>query len=178
MAIMEDLAGFRAAYGPWLDRQRPLLEEKRWKEAFVGYPFVQNQASPFTPLAKPLSQCRVGLISTAGLYVREEQEPFDAMNIEGDPSFRAVPVNAARDRLAIAHDHFNHSAAIADLNSVFPLDRLNELAGESLLGGLAPLAASISGYCTRADRIAEETAPAVVEFFRRQQVDTVLHIPV
>ena len=178
MAIMEDRAGFKAAYEPWLERQRPLLNEKKWKEAFVGYPFVQNQETPFAPMTKPLPRCRLGLFTTAGLYIQGEQEAFDAANIEGDATFRELPLDTPRERLAIAHTHFDHSVAGTDLNSVFPVDRLREMTAEGLLGELTPRAVSISGYCTRADVIAERTAPAVVEAFRRQAVDTVLFVPV
>jgi len=51
---------------------------------------------PFTPLAKPLSECTVALVSTAGV-ARNDDRPFDQECERrnpwwGDPSFRAIPL--------------------------------------------------------------------------------------
>jgi D-proline reductase (dithiol) PrdB len=173
-----DIEAFRGAYPAWLEGARPALQEKRWKDAFVGYPYVRNGSIPWTPLGKPLRECRLGLFTTAGLYLEGAQQPFDAFNIEGDWSHRIIPLQAAPEQFGIAHDHYDHSAAKSDLNAVFPADRLRELVAEGFLGSVTPSAFSISGYCTRADQIAEVTAPAAVDFFKGAGADVVLLVPV
>ena len=177
MRIM-DVAAFQRLYGPWLESAKPPMLEGRWKEAFKEYPLVHNDDVPWAPLAKPLDQCKLGLFTTAGLYIEGEQESFDSSNIEGDWSTRILPVDVDPQRLRIAHDHFDHTVAEADHNSVFPVDRLRELVGEGILGAIHGETVSISGYNPRADRIAEETAPAVVRVFQEAGVDAVLFVPV
>ena len=75
--------------------------------------------TPWTPLAKPVSECKVALVTTGGVHLRT-QAPFDMENPDGDPTFREIPGAAARDVLTITHDYYDHRGADADLNVVFP----------------------------------------------------------
>jgi D-proline reductase (dithiol) PrdB len=177
MQIM-DIEAFRARYPAWLEATRPLLEAKNWKDSFKTYPFVVNEDCPWTPLARPLAQCRVAMLTTAGLYVPGDQPPFRAEDCEGDWTFRELPVDAAPERLAIAHDHFDHTRAEEDRNCVYPLDRLRELADEGFIGALAATHYAISGYCTRPDRVVEHSAPQIAAHALQTGVDVLLHIPV
>lgn len=177
MQIM-DVAAFQARYPDWLESQRPLLEQANWRDAYKTYPFVLNEGSPWAPLGKPLAECRVAVLSTAGLYVPGEQPPFRAEDIEGDWTFRELPADVPPERMEIAHTHYDHARADADRNCVYPLARLRELVAEGVIGALAPVHYSISGYCARADLLAENTAPQVVQRARMDGVDAVLHVPV
>lgn len=79
-----DMAAFKARYPQWLDENRPLLEAAKWKEAFKNFPFAVNASAPWTPMEKPVAQTRLAVLTTAGLYLKGDQAPFDAANIEGD----------------------------------------------------------------------------------------------
>ena len=173
-----DLEGFRERYPDWLEANRPHLEAANWKEAFKTYPFAVNSSAPWTPLRKPLSECTLAVLSTAGLYLKNGQTPFDAANIEGDWTFRELPADASPADLGIAHDHYPHEAAEKDLNAVYPLDRLRELAAEGRIGAVAGKHYSISGYCTRSDLVVEKAAPELVAALGAAGVDVVLHLPV
>ena len=178
MQIM-DVARFQSAYPAWLDAARPLLEAKDWGAAFkAGYPFPTNEESPWAPLAKPLAQCRVAILTTAGLYVAGEQPPFRAADIEGDWTLRELRDDQPLDKLAIAHDHYDHARALEDLACVYPHARLQELAAQGLIGGLAPTHFSISGYCTRPDQVVEHALPQVVQRLKIERTDVLLHVPV
>jgi D-proline reductase (dithiol) PrdB len=173
-----DVERFRAAYPAWLAAMRPLLEARNWKDAFKTYPYAVNTESPWTPLGKPVAQCRIAVLTTAGLYLAGAQPPFRATDIEGDWTVRELPGDVTVERIAIAHDHYDPARARADLNCVFPIDRLREMVDDGLIGELADVHYSISGYCTRADQVAEHTAPQVVARARQDRVDALLHIPV
>jgi D-proline reductase (dithiol) PrdB len=178
MEIM-DVGTFTAKYADWLGRVKPLLEQANWKDAFAaGFPTPVNPDAPWATLRKPLSQSKLALLSTAGLYLPGEQQPFDATNIEGDWTFRELPQDVDTSRLEIAHTHYNHASAKQDINAVFPLQRLKEMAADGVIGSLAPSAFVTSGYCTRLDKIVTETAPRIVERLKQERVDAVLHIPV
>ncbi|RMD94227.1 MAG: hypothetical protein D6813_02590, partial [Calditrichaeota bacterium] len=45
---------------------------------------------PWTPLKKPLDQCKLALVSTAG-FVLPDQKPFDNTIKGGDWSYRIIP---------------------------------------------------------------------------------------
>ena len=173
-----DLEAFRERYPDWLEANRPHLEAANWKEAFKTYPFPVNHSAPWTPLEKPLSECTLAVLSTAGLYLKDGQPPFDALNIEGDCTFRELPADAAVSDLAIAHTHYPHEAAETDLNAVYPLERLRELVAEDRIGALAGKHYSISGYCTRSDLLVEKSIPGLLAALAAAEVDVVLHVPV
>jgi D-proline reductase (dithiol) PrdB len=53
---------------------------------------------PFTPLAKPLSECTIALLSTAGI-ARKGDQPFNQERERrdpwwGDPTFRVIRLGA------------------------------------------------------------------------------------
>lgn len=173
-----DFEAFRARYPGWLEATRPLLEAKNWKESFKTYPFVVNEDCPWTPLEKPLAECRLAMLSTAGLYLPGEQPPFRAEDYEGDWTFRELPTDVAPEQFAIAHDHYDHAWAEQDRNCVYPLQRLRELQAEGFIGEIAATHYSISGYCTRADLVAEHTALEIAKHAAQSGVDVLLHIPV
>lgn len=142
------------------------------------YDAVVNHFSPWAPLRKPLRSSRLALISSAGLYLRDRQEPFDAGNPLGDPTFREIPGDTVLTSLAIAHDHYDHSLGDEDPNVVFPLDRLRTLVAAGEIGELAPVHYSFMGYCTRQLPLAADYGPEVGMRLRKAEVDAALVVAV
>jgi D-proline reductase (dithiol) PrdB len=173
-----DLSEFRERYDPWLEEVRPFLEKADWKTAFRTYPYLTYDEAPWSPFGGELGRSKLALLGTAGVYLAGEQPPFRAADIEGDWTFREIPGEVALGRLAIAHDHYDHTSARLDLNAVYPLERLRELVQDGTIGTLAERHYSVSGYCTRPDLIVEQTAPAIVASLKKERVDAVLHVPV
>lgn len=131
-------------YGRWIDGARPLLEAGRWREAFsVGYPHLLNETAPFVPLRTPLSRCTVVPVTSGGLFLRAAKDPFDEPNIEGDYSYRKLPTTLMQGAVSVSHGHYDPASALADLNCVFPGDRLRELAVGGTIAGVAPTLATI-----------------------------------
>ena len=81
----------------------------------------------WTPLENSLSECRVALISTAGIVLKTD-EPFDQQGERdnpwwGDPDWRALPKKVTEADVRICHMHIDASPAKQDLDVVFPLRR-------------------------------------------------------
>jgi D-proline reductase (dithiol) PrdB len=169
---------FRERYAAWLPEALPLLERHEYARAFSSYPWPAVGESPWAPLRKPLAECRVALVTTAGLYRPGVDAPFAGPAPEGDWTYRAIPVPEGTPVLAIAHEHFPHEPALSDLDTVLPLERLRELVREGIVGAVAPVVWSLMGYCTRAADLAEETAPAIAQGLRDQDADLALVVPV
>ncbi len=165
-------------YREWIARARPLLEAAQWKDAFTGYPYVVNDAAPFTPLRRPLAACTVVPVTSGGLYLPAGQEPFDAPNPEGDRSYRTLPTRLAPADLAVAHGHYDPADALADYNSVYPVDRLRELADDGVIAGLSPTGYSFMGYLTDAGTFAATAARAIAEQIAASRADAALLVPV
>jgi len=133
---------------------------------------------PWTPLLKPLSACTVALVTTAGVHLKDEA-PFDMSDQDGDPTYRAIPQNTPRGRLCITHDYYDHHDADKDVNIVLPLNRLQELADEGIIGGVAPFHYSFMGHIDgrHVPRLLAETAPDVARRLRHECVDVVILTP-
>jgi D-proline reductase (dithiol) PrdB len=88
---------------------------------------------PWRPLARPLRESTVTLVSSAGLALKTDR-PFDQEGERrnpwwGDPGYRVLPRTAAEDDVRLYHLHVNSSLAQEDLDTFFPLRRLLELEG-------------------------------------------------
>lgn len=77
---------------------------------------------------------------------RKEDAPFNMEDNQGDPTYRIIPRDVSYEALCITHDYYDHRDADKDLNIVFPLDRLQELAREHLIGEVAPFHYSFMGH--------------------------------
>ena len=136
---------------------------------------------PFAPLAKPLRECTVALISTAGI-ARHDDRPFDQDGERrnpwwGDPSFRTIPLGTTEKDVRLYHLHIDTRPGEADLDVVLPIRRLAELAVEGVVGGPAPTHYSIMGYILEPSVLLEQTVPAIAERLRAENVDAVALAP-
>ncbi len=133
----------------------------------------------WTPLAKPLSECRVALITSSGL-IRKTDTPFDLSNPAGDPSYRVIP--SASDpselTLSIVSTNWDRSGFMADVNVVFPMERLRELAARRVIGSLAEEFYAFMGSIFQIDPVIENSAPEVGRRLRDARVDIALLVPV
>jgi D-proline reductase (dithiol) PrdB len=152
----------------------PIAYIARTRERYAQYPpfrWVVNDDAPWTPLPRPLAECRVALISSGGFYTAD-QPPFD----DNDGSYRLIPRATESRDLRIYHHGYRDADPDRDPNCVFPLERLRELAAESVIGELAESAISfVTLYSARRDL--ERAAPIVAEL-RRMAVDAAFLVPV
>lgn len=145
-----------------------------------------DEEIPWAPLAKPLAKCRLSLITTAGLYRTDLQPPFDLEREQaeptwGDPSFRIIPTDSPPELIGVSHLHINPQPILRDLNVVFPLQRLQELLAEGVIGSLAAQAFSLMGYQgfpPNPGAWLEHSVPQIVAALRAEGVDSILLTPV
>jgi D-proline reductase (dithiol) PrdB len=114
-------------------------------ERYPGSMITKADFVPLAPLRKPLAGCRLTFISTAGVQPRGTL-PFDVVHPVGDFTFRRVPADARPADLEIHQLKYPTAGAVRDLNVIFPIERLQELAREGLVGDLATHFFSFIGY--------------------------------
>jgi D-proline reductase (dithiol) PrdB len=136
---------------------------------------------PFTPLTKPLSECTVALMSTAGI-ARNDDRPFDREGERrnpwwGDPSFRVIPLETTESDVRLYHMHIDPRFGQADLDVVLPMHRLTELAHDGFVRQPAARHYSMMGYILEPDALVKETAPAIAERMRADGVDAAALVP-
>ncbi len=165
-------------YDGWLLRRRALLDAKQWGEAMQDVPRLTGLEPGIPrPLSRLLAEATVALITSAGIS-QTDQPPMDGANIEGDYTIRLLDVDRPTGELRVWHTHFDTGPAQQDINVVYPIDRLKELAAEGIVGRVASPAVSFMGYFTNVFRIRDEVAPAVVAAARGSGADAAVLVPV
>jgi D-proline reductase (dithiol) PrdB len=133
---------------------------------------------PWTAAEKPLSKAVLALVTTGGVHLRT-QLPFDMSDPNGDPTYREIPTATPREQLVITHDYYDHRDAERDLELVFPVQSLRELAERSALGGLHPIAYGLMGHIDgpHLATLQERTAPEIARKLAAAGVDYALLVP-
>lgn len=137
---------------------------------------------PWTPLHRPLEECRVALISSAGLS-RTGDAPFDREGERrnpwwGDPTHRVLPREVRGSEVRIGHMHIDPRPASEDLDCLMPLRRLDDLVAEGAVGSSAPRHYSVMGYILEPTVLVECTAPRIAKSLVEDGVDLALLVPV
>ncbi len=143
-----------------------------WKR----YPRPKNSVAPAGP-GVDLSTSRLMLISSAGVYLPDHQQPFEAANPLGDYSIRLIPSSTPLDALAIAHDHYDHTAVNQDPQVLVPLRHLEDLVAEGVIGELAPSMVSFMGYQPDVSQVIDETIAATLRVAQAEGVRAALLVP-
>lgn len=137
---------------------------------------VCRSPSRINPMLQPLTEARIALVATAGAHLPTDQA-FDVSNPAGDPSFRIIPAGAPSDTVRLSHRGYNTRKVQRDINCVFPLERLRELAQEGIIGDVSPRHFSFMGYIPVTAPLIEKTAPAVADMLEKDHVDLALLVP-
>ena len=116
-------------------------------EAFPEQPDSYVRAKPHVPLA----EAKVALLTTAGIYLKDSQPPFDLARerrepLWGDPTYRVIPSNVRQDQIGVSHLHVNGDDIRADINIALPIPLFHQLAAEAEFGSLAKDHYSLMGY--------------------------------
>lgn len=144
-----------------------------------------SETIPWTPLNKPVRESRFGLVTSAGLYNRAKDEPFDLQRelqqpAWGDPSARAISRTVSMGDIGVSHLHLNNQPILEDPNIVLPLDRFKQLEKSGEIGGLADTHFSLMGYQgfpPDTSTWRSSTGPWITERFKHEAVDCVLLTP-
>ncbi len=146
---------------------------------------------PFTPLAQPVSESRLALITSSGHFVEgEDPEPFGVKRMTQEeaaarindflrtaPELSFIPFDIPREKLRVRHGGYDIRGSQADHNVTLPINRLLELKDEGIIGELAPTAYSFVGAAAQTPLL-KEVGPRWVDMLRQQQVDAALLVPV
>lgn len=146
------------------------------KQGFPPYRWAENPDCPhWMPLRKSLEKCRVALLSTGGIYIRDKQPPFNPDR--DDLAFREIPKDVDSKTLAISHNNYDHTDAEKDINCIFPIERLSELDKQNYIGEFAPTTYTIMGRIFRRTALQQELTPQILQKLKDTKVDVFLLVP-
>ena len=124
----------------------------------------------WTPVTKELDQMVVALVTAAGVH--EKQDPrFD---LAGDFSFREVKDTTPSSNLMVSHGGYDNGDVNKDINCMFPIDRLHELAADGFIKAVAPVHVGFMGGGGNQEKFKNETGPEIAKLLKDEGVDAVL----
>lgn len=133
--------------------------------------FVPITPTPvWAPVKKKLKDMTVAIVTAAGVHLKSDK-PF---NLAGDTSYRAVPSTATDDELMVSHGGYDNTDVNRDINCMFPIDRLRELAEEGFIKDIAPNMYTCMGGGGDVKFFTEETGPEIAQKLLDEHVDAVV----
>lgn len=130
-----------------------------------------------TPWTRPveLGRARVAIVTTAGLRA-DGQDRWNP----GDLTFTVLPGHSHNVSMVHASTNYDRAGFNADINVVYPIDRLRELAEQGVIGSVAPRNISFMGATggQTMTTLLLDTGPAAARLLRDDGVDVAILTPV
>lgn len=139
---------------------------------------VDKECPPFETrpwvTGPPLAQRRVAIVTTAGLHRRDDRN-FALRDL----GYRVIPGDIDTADLVMTQSSVNYDRTgfQQDVNVVFPIDRLRELAAAGEVGAVANFHYSLNGAGWMPHEI-EPTARELAGLLKEDKVNAVLLVPV
>lgn len=167
------------------DDDAPIGYMKRTRDyyAAIGYTtpyrWAHYSSAPFQPLAKPLNQSRVTIITTAAPFDPAKGDQGPGAKYNGGAKFYSVydGDTSAQHDLRISHIAYDRTHTSAtDGNSWFPLAQLKRLAAEDRIGEVAPR--FFGAPTNRSHRVTIDTdAPEILRRCQADGIDAAVLVP-
>ena len=163
------------------------VDSYRWLPGMLAayyrnLPLEREEPIPWTPVRRPLSECRFALVTSGGIHVKGREPPFDTEREEreplwGDPSFRTIRRDVQQDQIGACHLHINNRDILADVNIVLPVQRFLELEASGEIGSLAPTHYSFMGFQLNTTEWRDRYGPEAALRAHEEGVDAAVLLP-
>ena len=142
------------------------------RSAILALEVPPSATHPFVA-PRPLAKHRVAMVTSAAL-IRRGDAPFPA----GSGEFRTLPSGLPAGELLMSHVSINYDRIgwQHDLNTIYPIDRLRELAAEGVIAGVADTHYSVMGSTD--PRAMADSAAAMAAAMHAEGVTAVVLSPV
>ncbi len=155
----------------YIDRTREFYAAQGYDKA---YRWAHFDEVPFARLAKPLSECRVALVTTASVH--RDQSPQDGV-LRGAKQVWSGPTDGPPKRLYTDEVAWDKEATHTDdVDSFLPIHPLEALVAGGRIGSQPPRFYGVpTDYSQR--RTIEQDAPEILGRCREDGVDVALLVP-
>ena len=142
------------------------------RDSIVAAECPEIEGQPFVD-GPPLAERKIAILSTAGLYPRGE-EPL--LHNSGD--YLEIPGELPASDVLMSHVsiNFDRSGWQRDINTIFPIDRMRELADEGFIGSVSDVHFTVMGATEPTKML--ESVESIVARVKRDQIDSILLSPV
>ncbi len=139
------------------------------RKAAAQMPPLTFATTPFTK-PPPLKDARVAIVTTAAL-LGEGQRDW----VQGEQTFRVIERRQRNLRMAHWSLNYDRTGFTSDLNVVFPIDRLEELANDGIIASVAPRHVAFMGALhDTLSTIRLDTGPAAAKLLRDDGTNVVV----
>ncbi|MEE3188182.1 MAG: glycine/sarcosine/betaine reductase selenoprotein B family protein [Actinomycetota bacterium] len=133
---------------------------------------VKFEETAFT-VPVPLNEAKVAIVTSASLH-HPDDEDFSPM----DTGYRILRSEARDYVMGHWSPNFDATGFALDINTVFPIDRLDELAAQGIIGSVAEEHLAYAGNQFDLSAIRLDSGPSGAKFLKEQDVDVVVLTPV
>lgn len=145
----------------------------------------------FAPLQKPIAESRVALLTSSGHFVKgDDPQPFGHADLsqaesidmideflKTPPTLSEIPVDTPSENITVRHPGYDIRGAQLDHNVNLPIQPLQRLADEGIIGDLHHTAYTFVGACSQL-RLRSKIAPQWAQMFKYNQIDLAILVPV
>jgi|GEM_PF-234778 len=153
------------------ERKKFLYQQKA--RAYRAMEPIKN--TDWVPFEKKLLESKIAFISVVGAYLKD-QKPFTKQETNSDYDFRILGLDFDKEKLELQSLDWEPGEAQADLNVVFPIERLILLQKEGLIGKIHEEIYSFAGYSGKRELL-QKSVSKMIRSLKESEVDGVLIIP-
>ena len=124
----------------------------------------------WAPVTKPLNEMVVALVTGAGVHLKSDKR----FNLAGDSTYRIIPGDTKTEDLMVSHGGYDNSDVNKDINCMFPIDRVRELADEGFIKSISPLNVGFMGGGGDVNAFTNTTGPEIAKKIKDAGVDAVI----
>ncbi len=124
----------------------------------------------WTPVTKELKDMAIALVTAAGVHEKKDKR----FNLAGDFTFRRVGDTTPSSELMVSHGGYDNGDVNKDINCMFPIDRIHELAKDGIIKAVAPVHIGFMGGGGNQEKFKNETGPEIARILKEEGVDAVL----
>ena len=149
----------------YIERTRDYYRAQGYEKDYV---WAHNANTPFAPLSKPLNECNAGVIVTAMPDTGEGRTHRRVYSTLSSP----IPKSMYTSELSW-HQSVTHTE---DIGSFLPLEQLNGLVGEGVVGGIARRFYSVPTEYSQRNTI-DKDAPDILNCCHEDEIDVAILVP-
>jgi hypothetical protein len=154
----------------YIDKTREYYRAEGYERAYEWAHFPTIPFTPFAALGTPLSDCRVGLVTSGDVIRKDVPPPPDDPQRLVYALPTGIPAEQLQSRKA-AYDRY--ATTLDDVDSFLPITHLRRFAAEGVIGGVAARFQVIASEYSQRKTLTID-APEVLRQMREDKVDLAL----
>jgi hypothetical protein len=157
----------------YIDKSRHFYAAQGYE---IPYRWAINGEVPFQKMTKPLSECNVGLVTTASLPNPDISLDFDPGILQIGSTYQFPTIPTPNSLYTMDRSWDKKATHTHDLGSFFPLDHLKSLVKEKRIHSISEhFYGAPTDYSQR--KTNQNVAPEILTYMQKDKVDVAILVP-